>query len=54
MIILIPLLVCLAGMFIYAVSGNPKVAELGRLAYFAGLLIFLADLGEKTISLLGK
>lgn len=34
-------IVALVGLLAYALSGSPKVAELGRLAFFAGLLVFL-------------
>jgi hypothetical protein len=39
--IVIPLLVCILGMLVYALAASPKVAELGRLAYAAGLLVTL-------------
>jgi hypothetical protein len=41
MIIVLSLLIALIGGVIYLVSANPKLAELGRLAFFAGLLAFL-------------
>jgi hypothetical protein len=41
MIIYISLLVALIGCLAYALSANPKVAELGRIAFFSGLLVFL-------------
>jgi hypothetical protein len=37
----IPLVFMVVGAAIYALSSNPKVAELGRLAYFAGMLVAL-------------
>lgn len=40
---LLPALVALIGMLVYALSSNAKVAELGRLAFFAGLLVFLFE-----------
>jgi hypothetical protein len=43
MVIYLSLLVCLVGCLGYALSGNPKLAELGRIAYFAGLLAFLIE-----------
>lgn len=41
MIIYLSLLVCLIGLLAYALSANPKVAELGRLSFAVGLLAFL-------------
>lgn len=41
MIIFLSLLVALVGALMYALSANPKLIELGRLAFFAGLLAFL-------------
>ena len=38
MIIYFSLLVCVVGALAYALSSNPKIAELGRLAYACGLL----------------
>ena len=38
--VLWPLLICVAGLVVYfAARTNAKVAEVGRLAYFAGLLV---------------
>jgi hypothetical protein len=41
MIIFLSLLVALAGLLMYAFSANPKLVEVGRLSFFAGLLAFL-------------
>jgi hypothetical protein len=41
MIILLPLLVALVGVLMYALSANPKLVEIGRIMFFAGLLAFL-------------
>lgn len=41
MIIYLSLLVCLCGVLMYALCVNPKLQEIGRLAFFAGLLAFL-------------
>jgi Na+/phosphate symporter len=35
--ILAPAFVALVGLLIYALSTNPKVSEIGRIAYFCGL-----------------
>jgi hypothetical protein len=40
-IIYLSLLICVIGALTYALSANPKLAELGRLAFWVGLLAFL-------------
>ncbi len=52
--IFLPLLVCVIGVLVYALSANPKLQEMGRLAYFAGLWVFLIQVGSHMVSLLGK
>lgn len=54
MIVLLPLLVCIAGALIYALAANPKVAEMGRIAYGVGLLAFLLVGGDQVITLLSR
>ena len=41
MLIVVQLLVALIGVLMYALSANPKLQEIGRLAFFAGLFAFL-------------
>ena len=41
MLIALSLLISLIGLFLYILSANPKIAELGRLAFAIGLLAFL-------------
>jgi len=41
MVIYLSLLVALVGVLMYALSANAKLVEIGRLAFFAGLLAFL-------------
>jgi Na+/phosphate symporter len=41
MVIYLSLLVALIGVLVYAFSVNPKLQEIGRLSFFAGLLAFL-------------
>jgi hypothetical protein len=43
MIIYLSLLVALVGVLMYALSANPKLQEIGRISYFAGLLAFLIE-----------
>lgn len=41
MIILLPLLIALIGVLMYALCANPKLQEVGRIMFFCGLLAFL-------------
>jgi hypothetical protein len=43
MTIYIDLLVALIGLLAYALASNPKIQEIGRISYFAGLLAFLLE-----------
>jgi hypothetical protein len=52
MLIYLSLLVCLMGAFVYALSSNPKAAELGRGAYECGLLAFLLQIAPHLMQLL--
>lgn len=54
MIVLLPVLIALVGLLMYALSANPKVSEIGRIMFFAGLLAFLLVGGEQVFSLLGR
>jgi hypothetical protein len=40
-VIFLPLLVCIIGLFIYLVAAPPKVVECGRMMFWVGLLAFL-------------
>ena len=51
MIALVPLVVALVGVLVYALSSNAKVMEIGRLAYFVGLLWLVFKLASKTLHL---
>ena len=44
MILYFSLLVALIGAFMYALCVNPKLAEIGRICFFAGLLAFLLSI----------
>ncbi len=50
-IILLPLLVAIVGMLVYALAGSAKLVELGRLAYFAGLLVTLVEVATHVVRL---
>lgn len=43
MIIYLSLLVAIIGVLMYALAANPKLQEIGRLSFFAGLLAFLLN-----------
>jgi hypothetical protein len=45
-IIYLSLLVALIGLLMYAFAANPKLSEVGRIAFFAGLLAFLLRVTE--------
>jgi Na+/phosphate symporter len=46
--ILFPALVCVLGLVAYALSQNPKIGELGRIAFFCGLFFVVWALaGER-------
>jgi len=51
-ILILPLLVCILGMLIYALAANAKVAELGRLAFGCGLLVTLFAFAGHAVRLL--
>lgn len=53
MIVFLPLLVAVIGVLMYALATNPKVAEMGRIAFFCGLPAFLLAGPGQVISLLG-
>jgi Na+/phosphate symporter len=42
-IIYLSLLIAIVGLLMYALAANPKLQEVGRLAFFAGLLAFLLE-----------
>jgi Na+/phosphate symporter len=41
MLIYLSLLVAVIGVLMYALSANPKLVEIGRISFFAGLFVFL-------------
>jgi hypothetical protein len=43
MIILLPLLIALIGVLMYALCTNPKLAEIGRILFWTGALAFLLE-----------
>jgi Na+/phosphate symporter len=53
MIILLPLLVALGGLLLYG-FGKDKLVEVGRLMFFAGLLVTLFEVAPHVVNFLGK
>jgi len=51
MIIGLTLLVALVGVLMYALCTNPKLAEIGRIMFFCGLLAFLLGAAPEVIKL---
>jgi hypothetical protein len=51
MIIYLSLLVALIGVLMYALYTNVKLAEIGRIAYFSGLLAFLLQVAPHLVGL---
>ena len=48
------LLIALVGLLMYAFCVNPKLAEVGRISYFAGLLAFLLNGVGPLLSVVGR
>ncbi len=53
MIIALSLFVALVGVLMYALCANGKLQEIGRMAFFAGLLAFLLVGAERLLKLVG-
>lgn len=51
LIAIVPLLMIVVGVLVYALSANPKVSEIGRLTLFAGLLAFALAFSGHVVSL---
>ncbi len=51
LVVILPLLVAIVGVLVYALSANAKVAEIGRLAYFAGVVVTLWQCASRTLHL---
>ena len=52
MIIYLSLLVALCGVLMYALCANPKLQEIGRMSFFAGLLAFLLRISDAAITVI--
>lgn len=52
MLIYLSLLVALVGVLMFALCSNPKLSEVGKIAFFCGLLAFLIVFaGKKMVGL---
>ncbi len=49
MIIYASVLVALVGVLMYALSANPKLVEIGRISFAAGLLAFLLRVTDRLV-----
>jgi len=54
MIVFISVLVAIVGVLMYALSTKPKLQEIGRIAFFCGLLTFLLRVEPAMVNLLGR
>lgn len=54
MIILLPLLIALIGLVVWLIATNAKVAEVGRIMFFCGLLVFLWTGGPAVVTVLKR
>lgn len=52
MIALVPILAAVVGALLYALTANPKLAELGRITFGCGLLVSLFVLAQHTVRLI--
>jgi len=50
-IAILPFVVCIIGALVYALAANGKASEMGRLAYFAGLLALVLSLAGHVLRL---
>lgn len=49
MIAILPLLVAIVGLLMFALSSNAKVAEIGKILFWTGTLVTLWIAGGKTV-----
>jgi hypothetical protein len=54
MILYLSLLIALIGVLMYALCANAKLAEIGRILFFCGMLAFLLGVPGQTIGLLHR
>lgn len=51
MVIFISLLVLIVGLLMYLLATKPTVAEVGRIMFAFGLLVFLLRVGPETVAI---
>lgn len=49
--IAVPLLVAIVGLLMYVLASNAKIAEIGRIAFFCGLLVLTFQLAGSVVPL---
>lgn len=50
-IAIIPLIIAVIGLLMYALAANPKVQEAGRLVFFAGIFVLTWVFAKQTVSI---
>lgn len=50
-IAVIPLITAVVGLLMWVLAANPKVAEAGRLMFFAGIFVLTLAFAKQTISI---
>lgn len=48
LVAVIPLIVALVGVLMYALCANPKLARIGEILFFCGTLVTLLGVGNKS------
>jgi Na+/phosphate symporter len=51
LIAIIPFIVLIVGLLMYALAANPKISEIGRIMFFCGLLALCFTFARQTLSL---
>ncbi len=51
LVAIVPLVACVIGLLMYALCANPKLQEIGRLTFGAGMLALLFVMSGKSVSL---
>jgi Na+/phosphate symporter len=46
---ILPLVILIAGLLIWALAANAKLAEAGKMMFFCGLLVLTMSLAKETI-----
>jgi hypothetical protein len=52
LIAIVPLLAAILGLLVYVLASNSKAVELGRLTYFAGILVTLLVAARHMVKLI--